>query len=84
MVIQECYLASTTRRMPGRVSHDVHGDVHGFWPNLIVSVADALNDRYEVYQCPACGAEVVFERWQNRDGEVCRRRIWDSVHGAQR
>jgi hypothetical protein len=82
--IQECFLARTARKMPYRVSRDIYGYVQGVLPNLLVEVAKALNDRYEIYQCSACGAEVAFELWLNRDGETNRRRIWDSVRGAQK
>lgn len=82
--ISDCFLASTTRQIPRRVYRGVYGDIQGVWANLAVNLANAVNDRYEVYQCSACGAEVVFAQWQNREGETCRRRIWDSVRGAQK
>lgn len=73
-VIQECFLAHTSRRLPRRV---LGGHMLGAIGEGVKTFAESLlSIRYDIYQCPACGEEVVFMRSEGSDG--CRR-IWDSL-----
>lgn len=70
-IVQECNLARTTGYLPGWASEKLNA---GLLSSIALSAVDAaLDATYETYQCPACGAQVVFTRYQKRDGEVCKR-----------
>jgi len=47
---------------------------------LTVFAESLLQTRYDTYQCPACGAEVIFMRSEDSRIATCRR-LWDSVSG---
>jgi len=71
VVVQECYLARTTRHPPGFISNKWEV---GLLSSVALSFLDgALDAKYETYQCPACGARVAFTRYRNRWSEVCKR-----------
>ena len=78
---QRCYLSRTTTSLPGIVPRG------GFWVGVLVGAGEGIAAgvgmplRYETYECAACGAQVVFALWTNRQGPVCRR-VWDSVNGS--
>jgi hypothetical protein len=76
LAIQECFLSSTSRRMP-RVARE-RRERSGLEVGLETFVEGVTSTRYDTYQCAACGAQVVFSR-----SSIGVRRIWDSLHGPQ-
>jgi len=61
--ISECFLSEENRNHPpGFISVQLGRDFYGLLARIGLAMTEA---KFDVYQCPACGAQVAFVKYKN-------------------